>query len=323
MNNLVTTKTNGGIIHAENHSQSEYVSPALAYLATIAEASRYVMRSRLSVCIWHLGKHDDITTFPWHQLRRHHVQALLQALALEQRKPTTINSYLSAVKGVMREAWSLKQVSSEDWTAIKEIKSFKGSRLIAGRALTKDEVYKLFDQKDHLKGVRDKAIFAVMIGVGLRRAEVVAINAENLDFNTGTLRVLTKGNVEQEKVMPKFVMEAVKEWLELRGNTTGPLFYAIRKSKIDGQRTMSMQRMTPQAIYFILTSAAEKLGLEKLSPHDMRRTFATALLESGEDLLTVRDAMGHSSVVTTQRYDKRGKEKVRKAAKSVDSWVDL
>lgn len=152
----VLTKTSGGIIHAENHSKSEYVSPALAYLAMIYEASRYVIRYRLSVCIWNLGKHDDITTFPCHQLRSHHVQTLLQALALEQCKLTTINSYLSAVKGVMRENWSLKKVSSEDWTAIKEIKWFKGSRLIAGSALNKDEVYKFFDQKDHLKGVRHK-----------------------------------------------------------------------------------------------------------------------------------------------------------------------
>lgn len=316
----ISHTSNGAISIVAN--SSEYISPVLAYLATIAESSRYIVKSRLTNCIWHLGKHKDITSFPWHQLRRHHVQALLQQLALEKLKPTTINSYLSAIKGVIREAWSLRQVSSEEWTAIKEIKSFKGSRLNTGRSLSKDEIHKLFDQQDSLKGVRDKAIFSVMIGVGLRRAEVVALNVEGLDFNNGVLRVITKGNTEEEKAMPRFVCDAVQNWLKLRGNTPGPLFYAVKKSHIDGKRMLIPQRMTPQAIYHILTTSAETLGLEKLSPHDMRRTFATALLESGEDLLTVRDAMGHSSVVTTQRYDKRGKDKVVRAARSVDSWLD-
>jgi len=124
-----------------------------------------------------------------------------------------------------------------------------------------------------------------------------------------------------EKVMPQFVINAVQDWLKLRVNMPGTLFFAVKKSQLDSKRIFVEKRMTPQAIYHILTSTAESLGLDKLSPHDMRRTFATALLESGEDLLTVRDAMGHSSVVTTQRYDKRGKYKVKRAAQSVDDWI--
>ncbi|OYX06493.1 MAG: hypothetical protein B7Z05_04690 [Thiotrichales bacterium 32-46-8] len=102
-----------------------------------------------------------------------------------------------------------------------------------------------------------------------------------------------------EKVMPQFVINAVQDWLKLRVNMPGTLFFAVKKSQLDSKRIFVEKRMTPQAIYHILTSTAESLGLDKLSTHDMRLTFATALLESGEDLLTVRDAMGHSSVVTT------------------------
>ncbi|HQT01717.1 MAG TPA: tyrosine-type recombinase/integrase [Thiotrichales bacterium] len=99
--------------------------------------------------------------------------------------------------------------------------------------------------------------------------------------------------------MPQFVINAVQDWLKLRVNMPGTLFFAVKKSQLDSKRIFVEKRMTPQAIYHILTSTAESLGLDKLSTHDMRLTFATALLESGEDLLTVRDAMGHSSVVTT------------------------
>ncbi|WP_318386882.1 site-specific integrase, partial [Enterobacter sp.] len=53
--------------------------------------------------------------------------------------------------------------------------------------------------------------------------------------------------------------------------------------------------------------------LEKCAPHDLRRTFATALLDNGEDLITVKDAMGHASVTTTQKYDRRGEERLRRA----------
>lgn len=319
MNELIPHNTTGIIING----QQDTVSPASAFLATLGESSRYNVTTFLRNITKQLGNTTDITTFAWHKLRRHHVQAMLQILHKQNKKPTTINGYLSAIKGVMREAWMMQLITSEQWTGIKEVKSFKGTRVVAGRALSRKEIDDLLEVDGTPKGLRDRAIFALLIGTGLRRAEIVNLNYEDIDFGRSIVKAMTKGNQQQIKHMPKFTHIYLKDWLEVRGTANGALFYRFFRSRIDGHSNMSEGRMTPQAIYHILTTTAEKIGLEKMTPHDLRRTFATALLDSGEDLLTVRDAMGHQSVVTTQRYDKRGEEKVRKAANSMDSWIDL
>jgi len=66
-------------------------------------------------------------------------------------------------------------------------------------------------------------------------------------------------------------------------------------------------------VYYILQVRQREAGLDRCAPHDLRRTFATALLDNGEDLITVKDAMGHASVTTTQKYDRRGEDKLRRA----------
>jgi site-specific recombinase XerD len=318
MNEPMPYKNNNVILANDDLNR---VSPALAFLATLSESSRYNVSSFLRNITRQLHNTDDFINFPWQQLRRHHVQAIMQTLHKQNKKPTTINGYLSAIKGVMRESWMMQLITSETWTAIKEVKSFKGSRVVAGRSLSRQEIDRLLEINGTPKGLRDRAIFALLIGTGLRRAEIINLNYEDIDFEQSTAIAMTKGNLQQVKHMPTFTHIYLKDWLEVRGTARGALFYRFYRSNIDNTASMSAKRMTPQAIYHILTTTAQKIGLEFMTPHDLRRTFATALLESGEDLLTVRDAMGHTSVVTTQRYDKRGEEKVKKAAKSMDGWL--
>lgn len=297
------------------------ISPAVAYLTSLAASSRYVVASRLQNMVQLLHPNAQWQDFRWQDLRRHHVQALLQQLHLQKKQPATINSYLSAIKGVMREAWIMKQIDSDAWTAIKDIRSFKGSRLAAGRALDKQEIKQLLENDHSLKAVRDRAIFALLIGAGLRRTEVVSINYQDIDFKDYSIKLITKGNQQQRKFMPAFCQGYVEAWLLLRGSHDGPLFTRLYKAKKSGEQLIASDRMTAQAVYFILTETAAKLGLEKMAPHDLRRTFATALLDAGEDLVTVRDAMGHASVLTTQRYDRRGLDKVKKASTRMDNWL--
>lgn len=72
--------------------------------------------------------------------------------------------------------------------------------------------------------------------------------------------------------------------------------------------------MTPQVVYHILGQRCTENGIDSCAPHDLRRTFVSMMLDNGEDLITVRDAMGHASVTTTQKYDRRRDERLRKAA---------
>lgn len=103
------------------------------------------------------------------------------------------------------------------------------------------------------------------------------------------------------------------------GNTkTAEIPLIQHKADSKSGNVITEKGLTSQAVYFLANSYREKLGLAPFMPHDLRRTVATVLLESGEDLVTVRDVLGHSSVNTTQRYDKRGEDSKRKAMLNSD-----
>jgi site-specific recombinase XerD len=81
---------------------------------------------------------------------------------------------------------------------------------------------------------------------------------------------------------------------------------------------LTYDRLSSQAVYHILNTRRVQAGIEKCAPHDLRRTFASSMLGNGEDLITVKDAMGHASLTTTQKYDFRGNERLRDASKRLD-----
>ena len=102
------------------------------------------------------------------------------------------------------------------------------------------------------------------------------------------LRVLGKGNKERLAYVPAGAWQRLQIWIdEIRGETPGPLFTRIRRFG-----DVTLNRLTDQAVYHILQVRQGQAGITKCSPHDLRRTFATAMLDNGEDLITVKDAMG-------------------------------
>jgi site-specific recombinase XerD len=292
-------------------------NPAVSYLMGLrAESSRLAMRSFLNNIAKMMGYHD-LRTCPWGMLERHHVQAVLTMLTDAGKAPATINNYLAAIKGVAVEAWTLKLISTDTYQHIKLVKSVRGSRIPKGRALAPAEVKKLFFTCESDKsaiGVRDNAILSVLVGCGLRRAEVVSLDFAHYNRHNRSLKVLGKGNKERMAYLPDGAFQRLESWVEeIRSDIPGPLFSRVRRYD-----DVTSERMTSQAIYHILNSRSVEAGIEKCAPHDLRRTFASSMLENGEDLITVKDAMGHASLATTQKYDFRGDERLRAASKRLD-----
>ncbi|HDC4761411.1 tyrosine-type recombinase/integrase, partial [Escherichia coli] len=158
-------------------------------------------------------------------------------------------------------------------------------------------------------GARDAAMLAVILGCGLRRSEVVSLDLRDVVTQDRALRVLGKGNKERLAYVPAGAWQRLQIWIdEIRGETPGPLFTRIRRFG-----DVTLNRLTDQAVYHILQVRQGQAGITKCSPHDLRRTFATAMLDNGEDLITVKDAMGHASVTTTQQYDRRGEQRLQDA----------
>lgn len=288
-------------------------NPALVYLASLAESSRRTMGQSLNAIAAILGV-DGFTAVPWGVLRYEHTQALRVQLA-EHHSPATANRHLSALRGVLKEAWRLGYMSAEDYQRAIDLKPIKGQKVQqaeSGRHLAAGEIAGLINAcyDGTMAGLRDAAIIAVGYGCGLRRSEIAGLDLGDYDQANEAIKVRHgKGNKERLCYLPAGAVAALGAWLAVRGDNPGPLFRSIRRGD-----HIQAGGLTDQAIYNILASRAEKAGVKSFTPHDLRRTFAGDLLEAGEDISTVQKAMGHSSVQTTAGYDRRDSRTRKRAA---------
>lgn len=287
--------------------------PVAVYLAQLAPNSRRAVRSdlaRIAAILSQAGA--DVHALPWHHLRYEHVAAIRQRLA-EGYAPASANRMLSSLRGVLRECWNLGLLPGDEYHRAIRVKPVKGSRLPAGRALSAGEIRTLFRacaQDPRPAGARDAALLAILYGAGVRRAEAVQLDLADFAADSGEVRVRSgKGNKDRLTYVQGLGCTAVEVWLQLRGREPGPLFVPIHRSG-----RVRMRRMREQSIYDILKRRAAAAGIPPFSPHDLRRTFAGDLLDAGADISTVQQLLGHASVVTTQRYDRRGEATKRRAA---------
>ena len=149
----------------------------------------------------------------------------------------------------------------------------------------------------------------MLYAAGLRRAEAVALNVSDYDRESGELRVAGKGNKERTAYATGGAVEAVTAWLMGRGDAPGPLLCPVDKAG-----RVAVRRLTPQAVLMACRKRARAAGVQRFSPHDLRRSFIGDLLDAGVDLATVQQLAGHAQVNTTARYDRRPEAIRRKAA---------
>lgn len=137
---------------------------------------------------------------------------------------------------------------------------------------------------------------------------------QNINHQTRVITILGKGNKERKVAPSEDVWCRLEDWLKVRGEEgCENVFVAVKK----GDNIQPYWAITASAIYQLLKSRADDSQVSAFTPHDLRRTFATRLLESGADINTVRQAMGHASIITTQRYDRRGERTVEEATRKV------
>lgn len=167
--------------------------------------------------------------------------------------------------------------------------------------LAVDDIFRLLDslKTDTLLGLRNRAIFEVLYSTGIRVAELVGLNVSDVDFSERVIRVMGKGNRERIVPIGKKALSAIKKYRETLkiqekayADKNSPLF--LNKNK---------GRLTARSIGRILEKATRECGLSiPVSPHALRHTFATHMLDAGADLRVVQELLGHKSLSTTQKY---------------------
>ncbi|HEX2912367.1 MAG TPA: tyrosine-type recombinase/integrase [Chloroflexia bacterium] len=291
-------------------------NPAAVYLATLRPNGRRAMQHGLDVIAGMIRPGANALTLPWHELRFQHTAAVSAALR-EQYSPATVNQMLSALRGVLRAAETLELMSADDFRRATRVKSVKNETLPKGRALAGQELAALLracERDQSPAGVRDAAMLVVTYGAGLRRSEVVKLDLSDYNARNGGLTIRGgKGGKDRQAYLGKDIVSPLTRWLALRGNTPGPIFVPVNK----GHKIGLGKRMTDQAVLNIFVKRTKEAGIEGFSPHDLRRTFISDLLDAGADIVTVQKLVGHANVTTTARYDRRGEAARQKAANLV------
>ena len=228
---------------------------------------------------------------------------------------------LAALRGVLKEAWRLGQMSAEDYYRAADIQNVSAVTLPRGRSLTHGELNALLrscvrepthyeQHPSHLpRDIRDAALIAMLYSIGLRRFEAVALDLADYASETGAVQIRHgKRRKARTSFLASGAMQAMDDWLAIRGTEAGPLFCAMRKGGV-----ITGRRLTDQAIYHILQVRRREAHLAPFSPHDLRRTCVGDLLDAGVDITTAKQIVGHTSVETTAKYDRRG-DRAKKAA---------
>jgi len=164
------------------------------------------------------------------------------------------------------------------------------------RTLTVDESYALMEQGGgaDLLSRRDRAIVETLYSCGLRVGELTGLNVGSVDLREGLVRVLGKGRKERIVPVGRKAREALADYLAERGNPADgePLFLNHRGG-----------RLTPRSVERNLKVRLLKAGILKdATPHALRHSFATHLLDGGADLRAIQELLGHASLSTTQKY---------------------
>jgi site-specific recombinase XerD len=289
-----------------------HASPVMAYLAGLSSAkSRRTMLDSLNTIASMTGGRKNAFTFEWHSLTFAHTSAIRSMLA-ERYSAASASLMLAALRGVLKACWRLNLMDGETYQRAADVAGVKGERLPSGRSLDGGELRQIFAvcSKDRsIAGRRDAAMLAILYGGGCRRSEAVSIDVDDYDPAAGSLRVQGKGNKERLCYLSSGAKGAVDAWLVVRGIDPGPMLQPITKGGIVGSRAM-----TAQALYARLRMLAKRAGIKNFSPHDLRRSFVSDLLDAGADASMVQRLAGHANVQTTLRYDRRPEQAKKRAA---------
>lgn len=285
----------------------------------------------------------DYKELNWLVVDQYMTQRVLNEFYELKVSPSTTVSCFSAIKAIMTEAWNSELISLNDLEKIKQIKVSRGSRVHKDRVVNKNEVRLILStlsDNRNIKSIRDKAIFLVLLTCGLRRSELIDLNFEDFWVDETTIKsrvkIIGKGNKERYCQIPKQTIPHLLEWLNaiktinltMKGSKRTditleqpdylgsdfkiPLFVQLGKSG-----AAYANRLTDNGIYYLIRELYTKANVDSFSPHDLRGTYCTNLINTGLNILLVKEAMGHVNIATTEIYNRQSRDILYEACSDI------
>ena len=244
---------------------------------------------------WYRDTHQAI-------LNKATVQRYAAELQASGLSAANINQRLSAIRKLATEAADNAVIPEPLANGIKNVKGVRQEGHRTGNWLTKEQAQKLINLPDidTTKGLRDRAILAVLIGCGLRRTEAAQLTCEHIQQREGRwilVDLVGKRNKVRSVPMPSWTKAALDAWTAAAGIEQGRVFRRVNRGG-----ALAGPRMSDQAIANLVRQYGDELGLEGLAAHDLRRTFAKLAHKGGSALEQIQLSLGHASLKTTERY---------------------
>jgi len=291
-----------------------------AYISGLAPSGRRGITSLLNRSASILKRGADAASYPWEQLSFAAVAKVRAALLDDGYAVSSVNMALSALRGIAQTAFNLNCLEADTLTRIRAVKRVNGDNQRKGRALSREEVRALVQAaKQHpqrIRCCRDVAIVMTLCGAGLRCGELVSL--ERRDYDNGILTVRQgKGRKYREIHVAAAADKAIRAWIKASGvKEAGDALF----NRIQRNGRVVRDALTTTGLTGILAQLQQDAGIARFTPHDMRRTFITRLLEQGVDINTVRQLAGHSDISTTTRYDYREEGMKMNASRHIRCW---
>ncbi len=223
------------------------------------------------------------------------LRSWLSQLMDDGYKTSSVQRKLSAVKAFYKYFVRVGELSKNPMSSVRGPRSEKPLPTV----LDQQTIESLLDDTEvdleDFIAVRDQLLFEVLFETGIRRSELVSLKLQNVDLTERQIKVYGKGRKERVIPFGESLRSRIERYLELRSEKVGEseVFFVSLKNK----------GLKGDDVYQIVHRKLEKVsGLARRGPHVFRHTFATAMLNNGADLLSVKELLGHSSISTTVRY---------------------
>lgn len=261
----------------------------LSYSRDVQKLFRFFRKEKIN---WLKAGEEDLVRFIHHQSRA----------GLSPRSMARVISSLKSfyrflvLDGILKKNPAVDLSSPKTWLALPKF-------------LTVKEVESLLSQpeEENVRGIRDKAMLELLYATGLRASELVSLKTKDLNMEDGFLLCLGKGGKERLVPIGESAVEAVRKY---RDEARPQLLKKTSEFLFVTQRGGAFTR---QGFWKLLKGYARKAGLDlKISPHILRHSFATHLLERGADLRSVQLMLGHSQITTTQIYTHVSRKRLRR-----------
>lgn len=267
---------------------SQHVADFLRYLAAVKAVSPHTLRSYqsdLEQFLDFLGE-QDIAAVTHQDLRR-----FLALLISRKVKRSSISRKLSSVRALFKFLNREGVVAANPARLLATPRQEKRLPPV----LTVDDTFRLIagPAGDTGRHLRDRAVLETLYSTGIRASELVGIDTGDINRQDRLIRIRGKGRKERIVPLGQQALAAIDAWCAARKQPKGNAVFT----------NPSGNRLTPRSVQRIVEIYRKALGLaQKASPHTLRHSFATHLLESGADLRSIQELLGHASLSTTQRY---------------------